>query len=73
MGKPYLPDHFHTKVSQHAFVVSTPKGEILASYNLRCLSDMFLSGTGRISPAERAVAGAAMSHLIALQKPEKKK
>ncbi len=71
MPKAYLPDNFQTELDSEGtvpvFRVTVPDSDDLYVINLRYLSDKLLNGE-RIDAGEKAVAGAALSHLIAVAK-----
>ena len=68
MAKRYLPEEFQTKVNGHAFLVLDMDNGFLMSYTMKHLAEKFLSGAGRISTDERAIAGAALQHIMKLPK-----
>jgi hypothetical protein len=71
MSKPYFPDEFTTEIKDGRLVVKDKAGAILHATDLRWLSNQLLTGGARnhmIGTAQRAAAGAAISHLLALHK-----
>ena len=60
----YLPEGFKTKrVGQHGLEVTDEKGELLMAYALSWVAAKLLNNE-RLDKAEKAVAGAAIIHLL---------
>lgn len=73
MARQYLPDNFTTTAHVGAACVLEVKdenGDMLLMHDLRSLSNRFLNGE-RIDAGDKAAAGAAISHLVALLKSQK--
>lgn len=61
------PDNFHTEIINDGFFVFGSNNEIIACSNMRRLSNKLLNNE-KVDANERAMAGAIISHLIALQR-----